>query len=199
MRKDAQIKALRSDVEASDAADWLKIPAQRSPVVLVGYSFGARTAGGAAKLLTGETYRGKQPSNAAVDANGPELTAADDAGVEKEDDVLPTVSLVWIAAGLSSTWTAPGGEFDPDDLHTAHLVITVNRQDPALRWYRRLWGCGGTDAMGYVGPACIDTDDANVEVLDVTCNVGRTHDWCVYLKAPSVRAALRDIIAAVSP
>ncbi|GAB6167160.1 hypothetical protein JCM19992_31600 [Thermostilla marina] len=200
VRKDAQIKALRSDGESCDVAGWLRIPARHSPVVLVGYSFGARTAGGTAKLLTGESYRGKRLAEDVLDAKRPESTFVEVAAADAEDaEVLPVVSLVWIAAGLSASWTAPGGEFDPDDLHAARLVITVNRQDPALRWYRRLWGCGGTDAMGYVGPSCIDADDTDVEVLDVTCEVGRTHDWCAYLKAAPVRAALRAILDELSP
>jgi hypothetical protein len=49
----------------------------------------------------------------------------------------------------------------------------------------------GPDAMGFTGPCCVAAEDQQkVDVLDVTCEVGRHHDWDLYCSAPSLLCRL---------
>jgi hypothetical protein len=66
------------------------------------------------------------------------------------------------------------------------LLVTCNRRDSNLRFYPFLYGRRGPQALGFVGPSGIDPGDPNtgkVEVIDVTCAVGKRHDWECYRDA----------------
>ncbi len=83
-----------------------------------------------------------------------------------------------------------GGEFNGSPLGpVSHLLATCNRCDSTLRFYPRLYGRGGPHALGFAGPDCLDPnspDARKIEVIDVSCEVGRRHDWECYRQAPSL-------------
>ena len=59
------------------------------------------------------------------------------------------------------------------------MLVTVNGCDRVLKWYSRLYGRGGPEAMGYVGPCGSGQPGScdKIETIDLSCWVGRVHDW----------------------
>ena len=72
-------------------------------------------------------------------------------------------------------------------------AVTVDPCDRVLRRYPRLYGRGGPQALGCAGPAGCDC--AKLELLDVTCTVGKKHDWERYEPAVSGRVAWYTFLA----
>ena len=95
------------------------------------------------------------------------------------------IRAVLMASATDADWLAPGGRHELALALMDEALITCNGCDRALRWYPRLYGRGGPEAMGFAGPSCIGCP-ANVEVLDVSGSVGKTHDWQAYCSSPEV-------------
>ncbi len=70
-------------------------------------------------------------------------------------------------------------------------MATENCNDRALKWYARLYGRGGAEALGYVGPLCCPEPGScdRIDLLNVSCSVG-AHDWNLYEGSPDVLARL---------
>lgn len=217
IRQDSRIKSCRSLQEAALLAHWIERTLHDRTVILVGYSFGAQTALKTAALLGGSQRR--ESANRAVrpepitvrsstSGNPTSIWSADWVGSacpveavfasacpdsEREHPAALHLRLLAAAAacpaGSLSTWLGDGAA-EPE-----FIGVTVNRADPALRWYTHLWSHGGPQALGAVGPRGIPSalEDA-VAVKDVTCQVGRTHDWEVYLHAAGFQALLRQAL-----
>lgn len=175
IRRDSRLKAERADLEASLLASWLTRHSLPHPAVLLGYSFGARTILRAISQL--------EPTN-----------EAQTSGVSSSfSDTNPEYVLFLVAPAIDA------GTFDRL-VHQAikrglrlKIFVTVNRSDPALRWYRHLWSHHGPNALGWEGPyrCTLGALDGSLDVLDVTRQVGHTHRWQVYLKAPAIRNSLQ--------
>ncbi len=217
IRHDSRLKSCRSLQEAALLAHWIERTLHDRTVVLVGYSFGAQTALKTAALLGGSQRRegvnqAVRPEPISVRSssskNPPSIWSADWAGSacpaeavfasaspdsEREHTAELHLRLLAAAAacpaGSLSTWL---GEVTAEP---EFVGVTVNHADPALRWYAHLWSHGGPQALGAVGPRSIPSAIENVlAVKDVTCQVGRTHDWEVYLHAASFRELLRQAL-----
>jgi len=172
-RPDLQIKAAARQREAVHVAGVLERIHPEVPVCLVGYSYGSQTIVGAIKLLAGECFAGhtlerralrRAPLRAVLVAGAVECGAL---------------------AGLDCSHRPP----DVVD----RLLITRNGCDPTLKFYPLLYGRGGPEALGFVGPACLDSDDPNrskMEVVDVTQAVGKQHAWECYRRAEALRNRL---------
>ncbi|MGQ9769464.1 MAG: alpha/beta hydrolase [Thermogutta sp.] len=181
--RDSRLKAARADLEAALLAFWLARHNSGHPVVLLGYSFGARTVLRAISQL--------EPTN-----------ESQTSGVSSSfSDTHPEYVLFLVAPAIDA------GTFDRL-VHQAiergvrlRIFVTVNRSDFALRWYRHLWSHHGANALGWGGPACqtLRRLDGSLDVLDVTRQVGRTHRWQVYLKAPAIRNSLQTADSAAVP
>jgi hypothetical protein len=68
------------------------------------------------------------------------------------------------------------------------VLVTQNKCDRVLRLYRRLYVRRGPEAMGHSGPICClppGSGCEKIEVADVSCSVGRRHDWYRYQAAPA--------------
>jgi hypothetical protein len=172
-RPDAQEKALRSDVQAVYLAQWLDRFPPETPLSLIGYSFGARIVTGAMHRLGGEE------------------TAVQTLPLRTRR--LAPVRAVLVAAALDQHWLLPGHCHGSALRQLEQVLITVNNCDPALRWYSRLWGRRGPEALGYAGLGCPDwlgPEAAKVEQINVSCEVGREHAWACYISAPSLLARL---------
>ena len=63
-------------------------------------------------------------------------------------------------------------------------LITCNGCDRVLKWYPRMYGRGGPEAIGFTGPCGIE-DPQKISLLDVSGAVGRTHDYQCYCSALS--------------
>jgi pimeloyl-ACP methyl ester carboxylesterase len=173
LRHDAQVKAARSDVQAHYLALCLDRMSPDVPVNLVGHSFGARTILGAMELLAGGTVAGRVTTHDANRPRGP-------------------IRAVLIAAAVENGCLLPGRR---DGLALGQLervLITCNVNDSALKWYPRLYGRGGPEALGYTGPACpsrLGDQREKIETLNLTCSVG-SHDWTDYLRSSALRLRL---------
>jgi hypothetical protein len=170
-RQDLQIKASYSDGQSCYVAQLISRIDPRVPVSLVGYSFGARIATGALHMLAG----GQVAGQTVLRPNAPVQRAP--------------MRAVLVAAAEDSHWLMPGQCRGLALSQLDHLLITVNGADPVLKHYPMLYGAHGPEALGYVGPAC-GTELAKIEVLNVTCSVGKSHKWDCYLADPSVQARL---------
>lgn len=174
-RVDAQVKAARSEHDSFLLAQAIRPIQPAVPVSLIGYSFGARMIGGALQLLAGGAFEGRT--------------------LEPPAQSRTQVRAVLIAAGMDDTALLPWGPNGLALTQTQRVLITCNLADPALRWYRRLYGRGGPDALGFVGPACpsqLGPEQQKLEVINVSGQVGRNHAWDCYLWAPSLRARLAE-------
>ena len=170
-RLDAQTKACRSDAESLYLAAILdRLPA-KAPVALIGYSFGARVITGSLELLAG--------GSVACQTLSRQTTAA------------LRIRAVLIAAAEDSDWLAAGHRNGQAIGQTESMLIIRNLNDPVLRRYGLMYHIGGPDAMGFTGPCCVGAEDQKkVELIDLSCEVGRYHDWDLYSQAPSLLGRL---------
>ncbi len=174
--RDLRLKASRSDIQSLYVAWYLDRMRPDVPVNLVGYSFGARVITGALHLLGGGQVAGYSLSERRAPRRTP-------------------VRAVLVAAAIGSDWLAAGHRHGQALGQVDRLLVTQNRCDPALKWYSALdRGCHET-ALGALGPTCLaglGAEAAKIELAGVTCEVGRVHNWRVYLNAPELWARLPD-------
>lgn len=170
-RLDVQVKAARCDGQSCYLAQVLAPMNPQVRVSLVGYSFGARIITGAMHLLGGGELAGTRVAR-------PNPTAERAA-----------VRAVLVAAAEDCYWLSPGSCHGLALSQLERLLITVNCADSALRYYPRLYGRGGPEALGFTGPSC-GSDGAKTELLDVSCSVGRTHAWACYSADLTLQARL---------
>jgi len=173
VRRDVQIKAARSEVESYYLADCIRQIQPKVRISLMGYSFGARAIGGTLHLLAGEEFEGRRLPEPA-----PERAP---------------LRVVFLAAAIDNTSPLPGCSNGSARTMVDRLLVTCNPADPALRWYRRIDRGRGPDALGFTGPACrslLGPDSEKLELLNLSCEVGRRHEAEGYLAAGSLRARL---------
>lgn len=181
--RDSRLKAARADLEASLLASWLARHRLPGPVVLIGYSFGARTVLRAITQI--------QPEKRSA--------GSENAGAISQPNPDPEFILFLIAPAIDAgTFDRLVDQASERGIQTT-ISVTVNRSDPALRWYRHLWTCHGPDALGWQGPYCRTTQnlEESLQVLNVTRQVGHTHRWETYLAAPAVRKSFQmlDVVS----
>jgi hypothetical protein len=170
-RPDAQLKAAYSDVESYYLATWLNQLRPGLKVSLVGHSFGPRIIAGAMHLLAGGQVAGREL---------PRDTVAAWAGGKRNP-----VRAVLLAAALDADALAPDSANGLALSLLDRVLITCNGCDRVLRWYPRLYGRGGPQALGRVGRYGID-GSGKIDVLDVSATVGRVHDLYRYCTAPDL-------------
>jgi len=169
-RDDVRLKAVRCDTESFHLAVWLNRLQPEVKVSLIGHSFGPRIITGAMHLLAGGRIAGQTLPD--------DVAAAWNAGRN-------TVRAVLLAAALDEDWLAPGCRNGLAPSLFSRVLITRNGCDRVLRRYPRLYGRGGPEAMGFVGPCGIN-DSSKIELIDVSATVGRLHDWRCYCSASNV-------------
>ncbi len=181
-RQDVRVKAGYSDVQGLYLADCLREIEPDVPVTLVGYSFGARAITGALHLLGGGRLAGRQlPDVAPEDRPAPRTE--------------PIRRAVLIAPAMGSDWLLPGRRNGLALSQVKRLLITQNDSDPVLRWYPLLSGGRGRggEALGFV-VGTLTRRLPKVEVLNVSCSVGREHEWGAYLRAPGLVNRLVEFV-----
>ena len=170
-RYDVQVKASRSDGQSCHLAQLLRRMDPRVSVSLTGYSFGARIITGACHMLAGGEVAGQTIAK-------PNATPRP-----------APVRAVLVASAEDFDWLAPGACHGLALNTLDRVLITVNCADPVLKHYPALYGRRGPQALGHVGPAC-GADQANIELLNVACSVGNTHQWDCYSADPTLHARL---------
>lgn len=163
---DVRTKAARTDSVSWQLA-WVidQLPVD-APIGLFGYSFGARISLGAAHLLAGGSLGHVRIEGQTGYAKRP-------------------IEGVMVAAALDSGWLGPNQRQGLAMQQIDRLLVTTNRRDPAMRYYRLLSRTRDPDALGYDGPTCLSSDYARrIQKVNITTAVGSSHNLNEYLKAP---------------
>lgn len=175
-RPDLIAKDVRSQDEAVCLARLLDRIPPDVPISLVGYSYGSQTIVGALSLLAGDCYAGFT-----LERHGPARRAP--------------MAAVLVAGAIESGALAGSDPARSPLSQVDRILVTRNRRDSNLRFYPLLYGRRGPHAIGFTGPSCLDPDDPNspkVEVVDVTCPVGKRHDWDRYRDAWPLTSRLAE-------
>ncbi len=173
-RRDVRVKAARSETESYYLADCIRQINPAVPVSLIGYSFGARTIGGALNLLAGGEFAGQ--------------TLPQPGAAERTP-----LRAVLVAAAMDDVSFLPGGANGRALAPLDHLLVAYNPADPATRWYSRMFRGRGPEALGHSGPACpgrLGPEAEKMEQVNLCCEVGWHHKWECYLSASGLRSRL---------
>lgn len=162
LRDDSQLKAARSEAHGYYLAAVAAQLQPETPIVLIGYSYGARFVTSSLHLLGGgrigawelETPRVGRPMRG-----------------------------VLLAAALDSDWLAPGRRYGEALHQVDELLILLNSCDPALRFYPLLCPQTRPVALGREGVwswSQLGDQRYKVTQRDVSGVIGRHHDWRRY-------------------
>jgi hypothetical protein len=172
-RSDAQLKAVYGDADSYYLACWLASLRPELKVSLVGHSFGPRVIAGALHMLAGGEIAGQKLPDSIVS----------DWTTKKRNPI----RAVLLSAATDADSLAPNGRQGLALSLIDQVLITRNGCDTALRWYPKLYGRSGPNAIGFVGP-CGVGDAEKLTVVDVSCTAGKTHDYRCYCSASNVRS-----------
>jgi pimeloyl-ACP methyl ester carboxylesterase len=170
VRPDVQMKVCRSDVESYYLAQVLANLPQATPLSLVGYSLGCRTASGALQLLAGGSVAGRSLTAEVV-------SAWSSAGRRP-------IRVMMVAAAMDANWLEPNCPHGRAPAEVQRILVVKNGCDRVLKYYSRLYGRNGPEALGYAGPT--STAGGKLEVVDVSGEVGHMHDFSRYEESWSV-------------
>jgi hypothetical protein len=174
LRPDVQLKQAYSNAESYYLAEWLAALPRKTPVCLIGHSLGARIITGALQLMAGGQLAGRSLAARPTETDGPARRP---------------LRVMLLAAAIDSDWLVPGHRDGLALAWVEQMLITRNACDRALRWYPRIAGRRGPEAMGFVGPLLHD-GGKTVEAVDVSGSVGKSHDVRCYLASPEFRCRL---------
>jgi hypothetical protein len=180
-RQDARVKAERAEADSYYLAQFISDLDGSGPVRLVGYSFGARVVTGGLHLLGGGSLAGRT-----LDPVG-------------DRDHAP-IRAVLMAAAVDADWLLPGRRHGRAMSIVDRMVLLVNPQDRALRWYRFITPGNGATALGSNGIASLGSlgpHRQKVEQVNVNSYIGGQHGWSSYVSAPQILDHLkREIFGA---
>jgi hypothetical protein len=165
--RDVRTKAARTTAESYFLAHLISALPPDTPVSLTGHSFGARIICGGAHLLAGG-HLGRY-------ALGPDGVA------------LPReLSVVLSAAAMHDYWLSPGCYHGRALWEIDRLLVLYNTCDPVLKYYRHIERGARPRALGYSGAAICGDTTAQVDQLNVACQIGKEHSFFAYLSNPTV-------------
>ncbi|NLF07792.1 MAG: alpha/beta hydrolase [Pirellulaceae bacterium] len=170
-RDDVNLKAGYCDVDGYYLAVWLDRLPPAAKVSLIGHSFGPRIISNALELLAGGEVAGRR-------------LPEDIAGNWREGK-RNSFRAVFLAAAIDADWLAPQSRYGNALSLVEEVLISQNCCDRALRFYPRVHGCDWSEAMGYLGPTGIG-NPSKVRVVDVSCTVGKPHNWRGYCSAANI-------------
>jgi hypothetical protein len=173
-RKDAQLKACRTNVEGYYLARFVDLLGPDSPVTVGGYSYGARVVTGGLHLLGGGVLEGRQLSDRVHPDRHP-------------------ATAVLMGAALANNWLLPGMRHDRAVSQVDRLVILFNPKDFVLHFYPRLWGGRGPEALGATGLAAgrLGVEATKVKQFNVQPQMHRRHGWDYFASSPAIMTLVR--------
>ncbi len=175
--RDLRVKAQRSDLEAYPLAWLISQMRPDAPVAVCGYSYGARLVTGALHLLGGGGLAGNR--------------LPVDGRLERRP-----MRSVLVAGALDHDSLAPGHRSGLALSQVEGMLITVNHRDPALKWYRRLFGLHGPPAIGWSGAAGYTP---GVWQMDVSAQVGKSHELSDHVAVPGIWSHVSQFALYVGP
>jgi hypothetical protein len=174
-RPDVQLKMSFCGAQAYYLAVCLDRVRGEVPVCLIGYSLGAPIVAGGLQLLAGGEVGCRT------------LPGRDSA--ERSSKRAAPIRAVMVGAAADTDCLAANGEYGLALSQVEKMLVERNGCDRILKLYPRLYGRGGPQALGFVGPAgCGEYD--KIELLDVSCEVGKRHQWKFYLTSSSLLASI---------
>jgi hypothetical protein len=179
--RDVRAKALRAEDGGYPLAWVLKQLPPEHEVGLVGFSYGARLISGSLHILG--QWSAAEEVRPAVTVTSAKTSQPAPAGGP------PRRRAVFMAAAMDDYALAQGAHNGLALSQVDGMLVFVNGADRALRWYPRLWGRGGPEALGYVG-ACghLGPHGEHLRHSDCACYVGSEHDWQSYAYSPALMA-----------
>ncbi|MCA9101622.1 MAG: alpha/beta hydrolase, partial [Planctomycetales bacterium] len=168
---DVRVKATRSDCYGPALAQFISTLPADAIVNVIGHSYGARLA-----AVAFDDLATRQPAR-----SGP-------------------VRGVLLGAAMSNNWLLPGMRCGDAMPYVESMLVTTNQSDRVLHWYPLLWGLRsrGPQALGDTGLACraqLGDDLMKYHSINVTCPVGKSHDWQDYVADARVRQAIRQLMS----
>jgi hypothetical protein len=164
--KDVRIKAARTRPLGWELAWFLDQLPGKTPIGLIGYSFGARIITGGLHILGGG------------ELNGLGLD-------ERVNSDRAPVRVVLIAAGLHSNWLGPHQYHGHAMSQVDQMLLLNNCQDLAMRYYHLSATSGRPQALGLCGPTYLAPEDREkICNRDLSRYDGPRHDLMRYLGAP---------------
>jgi hypothetical protein len=91
--------------------------------------------------------------------------------------------VVLLASAFDAAGLLPGYSFGQALTQVDQLLVVFNQCDPVLRWYPRMYGRGGPQALGFVGlpvSRLRPADQPKVQEINVSRIVGESHSWRDY-------------------
>lgn len=174
-RPDVQLKFRYCDAQAYYLAAQLERLPEDMPLCLIGYSMGAKIAAAGLHLLAGgEVACQKLYKENASNQSNKHFASA---------------NMLMVSAAMDDDSLAADGTYSRAISQVDRILVVRNACDRALKWYPRIYGRRGPDALGFVGPAGCG-EYQNIELLDVSCVVGKAHRWESYLSSCSLLEAI---------
>lgn len=173
--RDVRYKAHRTDADAYYLAHWLRQFAPGQSVDVGGYSYGGRIVTGALHLAGGGEYRGwKFPERAKA-----------------------SFRAVLLAPAIDNDWLAPQRVHGQALAVTDGLLSLYNPCDPVLKWFHLAACDRSSQALGYVGVCAERLGDQAAKLVqqNVSGDIGRVHDWQVFLSNSGVRASVHSFLS----
>jgi hypothetical protein len=172
--KDMKIKAARTCPAGWQLAWFLDQLPEKTPLSLIGYSYGARVASGALHVLGGGRLGGKQ------------LT-------ERLHPGRPPIRVAMVAAAFDADWILPGKYHGRAVSQMEELILITNQRDPAMRLFHFSVDRGRIHALGKEGvsrPQALGRAARRIRPIDMTQEVGRSHLLVDYLAVTSKMGVL---------
>jgi hypothetical protein len=165
-RPDIQLKFCYCDAQAYYLAACIEHIRGDAPLCLIGYSMGARIAAGGLQLLAGgEVACRKLPGRQSS---------------EQSQKRAAPIRALMVAPAIDDDSLASDGTYNLALSQVESLFVVRNGCDKVLKWYPKIYGRHGPEALGYAGlTGCGNYE--NIELLDVSCEVGKAHKWEFYL------------------
>lgn len=162
-KADVQTKVEYSEPESYYMAHVLATVAPGSPISLISFSLGSRVIGGTLQLLAGGTFDGRTLA--------PQTLAA-----WRAESAHP-LRVMFLAAAMNADFLDHCGPAPLAAATAERVFVSLNDCDRVLKYWPKLYGRYGPEAMGYAGPTgpC-----DKLEVVDVSCQVGKRHNFDQY-------------------
>ncbi len=173
-RKDAQLKACRTNVEGYYLARFVDQLSADTPVTIGGYSYGARVVTGGLHLLGGGVLEGRQLA-------------------ERAHPNRQSTCALLMGAAMANTWLLPGMRHDRAVSQVDRMMILFNPKDFVLHFYPRLWGGRGPEALGATGLAAnrLGPEQIKIRQVNIQPQMHRRHGWDYFADSPAIMSLVR--------
>lgn len=198
IRIDTSIKSARADAQAIPLAAFLSEIPTKTPVILVGYSFGCRIVGGAMQLYGGGQWKGESSATvAAASEMSDKVNAAPPIGTK-----CTIHAAILVAAAMDQNSFRPTGAMNTALKQVELSIVTTHAWDNALTLYH-LISDEAAPAMGLMGPDAVAATDAeHIRTCDLSNEILPIHAWENYFSSCTLRCLLAKAVrgdAMVSP